>query len=185
MLAVFAVLIYATVFMVQTVPRGFIPTMDQGYAIVVVQLPDGASLERTDKVVQQASEIIRNTPGVRNAVAFAGFSGATFTNASNSGVIFAAFDTFEHRLEAGQSADQIIGTLFGSLQAIREAFIIAIPPPPVPGIGNSGGFKMQLQERDSADMRPILQLAYQIAGRANETPGLTGVFTTFSASSPQ
>jgi HAE1 family hydrophobic/amphiphilic exporter-1 len=185
MLAVFCALIYATVHMVQTVPTGFIPTLDQGYAIVVVQLPDGASLSRTDKVVQQASEIVRNTPGVRDAVTFAGFSGATFTNASNAGVIFAAFDTFEERLAAGQSADQIIGTLFGSLQAIKEAFIIAIPPPPVRGVGNAGGFKMQLQERNSADMRPILQLAYQIAGQANQTPGLTGVFTTFSASSPQ
>ena len=185
MLAVFGVLLYGTVYMAQTVPTGFIPTLDQGYAIVVVQLPDGASLSRTDAVVQKASEIIRATPGVKDAVAFAGFSGATFTNASNAGVVFAAFDTFEHRLAAGQSAEQIIGTLFGSLQAIQEAFIIAVPPPPVPGIGNSGGFKMQLQERDSADMRPILQLAYQIAGQANQTPGLTGVFTTFSASSPQ
>ena len=185
MLAVFAVLIYATVYMVQSVPRGFIPTLDQGYAIVVVQLPDGASLSRTDAVVKQASDIIKNTPGVVNAVAFAGFSGATFTNASNAGVIFAAFDTFEHRLAAGQSAQQIIGALFGSLQSIREAFIIALPPPPIRGVGNAGGFKIQLQERNSADVRQILQLAYDIAGKANQTPGLAGVFTTFSASSPQ
>ncbi|MBL8580057.1 MAG: efflux RND transporter permease subunit [Mesorhizobium sp.] len=185
MLAVFAALIYATVHMLQTVPTGFIPSLDQGYAIVVVQLPDGASLGRTDKVIRQASDIIQKTPGVRDAVAFAGFSGATFTNASNAGVIFAAFEPFEERLPHGQTADQIIGTLFGSLQSIQEAFIIAVPPPPVPGIGNSGGFKMQLQERNSADMRPILALAYEIAGKANQTAGLTGVFTTFSASSPQ
>jgi len=185
MLLVFAGLIYGTYHMLQTVPRGFIPQMDQGYAIVVVQLPEGASLGRTDAVVQKASEIIKKTPGVVNAVSFAGFSGATFTNASNSGVIFAAFDTFENRLKAGQSAGQIIGTLYGSLQSIQEAFIIALPPPPVPGIGNSGGFKMMLQERNSADMRPILALAYEIAGKANQTPGLAGVFTTFSASSPQ
>ncbi len=185
MLAVFAGLIWATVHMAQTVPTGFIPTLDQGYAIVVVQLPDGASLSRTDKVVRQASDIIRNTPGVRDAVAFAGFSGATFTNASNAGVVFAAFKPFDERLKDGHSADQIIGALYGSLQAIQEAFIIAVPPPPVPGVGNSGGFKMQLQERDSADMRPLLQLAYEIVGKANQTPGLVGVFTTFSASSPQ
>jgi HAE1 family hydrophobic/amphiphilic exporter-1 len=185
MLAIFAGLIYATYHMLQTVPRGFIPTMDQGYAIIVVQLPEGASLARTDAVVLQASEIIRNTPGVTNAVAFAGFSGATFTNASNAGAIFATFDTFEHRLAAGQSADQVIGSLYGALQGIREAFIIALPPPPVPGIGNSGGFKMQIQERASSDVRQILQLANQISAMANQTPGLTGVFTTFSASSPQ
>jgi HAE1 family hydrophobic/amphiphilic exporter-1 len=185
MLLVFAGLLYATWHMLQTVPRGFIPTMDQGYAIVVVQLPEGSSLGRTDAVIQKASEIIRNTPGVANAVAFAGFNGATFTNASNAGVIFAPFKSFEERLESGQSSSQIIGQLFGSLQSIQEAFIIALPPPPVPGIGNSGGFKMMLQERNSADMRPILALAQDIAGKANQTPGLMGVFTTFSASSPQ
>ncbi len=185
MLAIFAGLIYATVHMLETVPRGFIPPMDQGYAIVVVQLPEGASLGRTDAVIQRASEIIRNTPGVANAVAFAGFSGATFTNASNAGVIFTPFESFEHRLANGQSSGQIIGQMFASLQSIQEAFIIALPPPPVRGIGNSGGFKMMLQERNSADMRPILALAHEIAAKANQTPGLTGVFTTFSASSPQ
>jgi HAE1 family hydrophobic/amphiphilic exporter-1 len=185
MLAVFAALLWGTYYMLQTVPRGFIPGMDQGYAIVVVQLPEGASLGRTDAVIQKASKVIEETPGVVNSVAFAGFSGATFTNASNQGVIFAAFDTFERRLEADLPAGAIIGNLFGRLQSIQEAFIIAVPPPPVPGIGNSGGFKMMLEERNSADMRPILALAYEIAGKANQTPGVQGVFTTFSASSPQ
>jgi len=185
MLALFAVLLWGTYYMLTTVPRGFIPQMDQGYAIVVVQLPEGASLGRTDAVIREASKIIEETPGVVNSVAFAGFSGATFTNASNQGVIFAAFDTFEHRLEAGLPGSAIIGNLFGRLQSIQEAFIIAVPPPPVPGIGNSGGFKMMLEERNSADMRPILALAYEIAGKANQTPGVQGIYTTFSASSPQ
>ncbi|MGE0283506.1 MAG: efflux RND transporter permease subunit, partial [Rhizobiaceae bacterium] len=87
MLALFAALLWGTYYMLQTVPRGFIPPMDQGYAIVVVQLPEGASLGRTDAVIRQASKIIEDTPGVANSVAFAGFSGATFTNASNQGVI--------------------------------------------------------------------------------------------------
>ncbi len=184
-LLVFVALLGATWYMATSVPRGFIPTMDQGYAIVVVQLPDGASLERTDAVIKRASEIVRKVPGVSNAVAFAGFSGATFTNASNSGVVFAPFEPFEERLKHGQSADAIIGQLFGSLQSIQEAFIIAVPPPSIRGVGNSGGFKMQLLDRDSSDMRRVLALAYQMMGEANQTPGLTGVFTTFSASSPQ
>ena len=184
-LLVFLGLLAATWYMGRIVPRGFIPTMDQGYAIVVVQLPDGASLARTDAVIQQASEIIRKTPGVRNAVAFSGFSGATFTNASNSGVVFASFESFEERLKHGLGANQIIGQLFGSLQSIQEAFIIAIPPPSIRGVGNSGGFKMQLLDLESSDMRRVLGLAYQIMGAANSTEGLTGVFTTFSASSPQ
>jgi hydrophobic/amphiphilic exporter-1 (mainly G- bacteria), HAE1 family len=185
MLAVFGALIAATVYALQSTPRGFIPTLDQGYAIVVIQLPEGAALARTDAVVQRASKIIAATPGVTDAVAFAGFSGATFTNASNAGVVFARFDSFEHRLAQGHSANQIIGALYGSLQQIQEAFIIAIPPPPIRGIGNSGGFKIQLQERDTADVRRVLGLAYGMMQEANQTQGLTGVFTTFSASSPQ
>jgi hydrophobe/amphiphile efflux-1 (HAE1) family protein len=185
MLAVFAALIAGTVFALQSTPRGFIPTLDQGYAIVVIQLPEGAALSRTDAVVQRASKIIASTPGVTDAVAFAGFSGATFTNASNAGVVFARFDSFENRLKQGHNAHEVIGALYGRLQEIQEAFIIAIPPPPIRGIGNSGGFKIQLQERDSADVRRILGIAQQMMQEANQTKGLTGVFTTFSASSPQ
>lgn len=185
MLLLFAGLIAVTVHLLQTTPRGFIPTLDQGYAIVVIQLPDGASLTRTDAVTLEASEIIQSTPGVRDAVAFAGFSGATFTNATNAGVVFAAFRPFEERLAQGLSAEAIIGQLFGRLQAIQEAFIIAVPPPPVAGVGSSGGFKMQLRDLNSAEMDRVLQAAYTIMGTAPQTPGVTGVFTTFSNSSPQ
>jgi HAE1 family hydrophobic/amphiphilic exporter-1 len=185
MLAIYAGLLAGTVYISNAVPRGFIPLLDQGYAIVVIQLPDGASLSRTDAVVQRAAKIIEATPGVMDSVAFAGFSGATFTNASNAAAIFAPFTPFEERLEKGISQDMIIGQLFGRLQSIEEAFIIAIPPPPVRGIGNSGGFKIQLQERLDARMERVLAAAYAIMGRAAQTPELTGVFTTFSASNPQ
>ncbi|MGH6946455.1 MAG: efflux RND transporter permease subunit [Kiloniellales bacterium] len=185
MLLLFVALLGGTAYMAQSVPRGFIPTLDQGYAIVVVQLPDGASLARTDAVIQRASAVVNETPGVNRSVAFAGFSGATFTNATNAGVIFAGFTPFEERLSQGLTANAIVGQLFGRLQAIQEAFIIAIPPPPVPGVGNAGGFKLMIQERNSTDMRGILGVAYAAMGQANQAPGLTGVFTTFSASSPQ
>ncbi|ORE97504.1 multidrug efflux RND transporter permease subunit [Aurantimonas sp. 22II-16-19i] len=185
MLLVFCGLVFATWYMLSTVPRGFIPTLDQGYAIVVVQLPDGASLERTDAVIREASSIVQDTPGVKDAIAFAGFSGATFTNASNQGVIFAGFDGFEERIEKGESADAVIGSLFQRLQAIEEAFIIAVPPPSIRGVGNSGGFKMLVEERSGSDVRQIMGVAQDIIASANQTPGLAGVFTTFSASSPQ
>jgi HAE1 family hydrophobic/amphiphilic exporter-1 len=185
MLLIFAGLLGATVYMLQTTPRGFIPTLDQGYAIVVIQLPEGASLSRTDAVIQEASKIIQETPGVINAVAFAGFSGATFTNATNAGVVFTGFAPFNERLAQGLPADAIIGQLYGRLQSIDEAFVIAVPPPPVRGVGSSGGFKMQIQEREGSDMDRVLQAAYAIMGQAGQTPGLTGVYTTFSASSPQ
>ncbi len=184
-LIVFSGLLYGTYYALQTVPRGFVPTLDQGYAIVVIQLPDGASLQRTGAVVRRASDIISEIDGIRNVVAFPGFSGATFTNASNSAVIFTGLEPFEERVPAGLNAGHIIGELFARLQAVQEAFIIAVPPPPIRGIGNSGGFKMQIQDRQGADVRPILEAAYGIISAANQTPGLTGVYTTFSASSPQ
>jgi HAE1 family hydrophobic/amphiphilic exporter-1 len=185
MLSIYAALAGATVYLGQILPTGFIPLLDRGYAIVVIQLPDSASLSRTDDVVQRASEIIQATPGVKDAVAFAGFSGATFTNAPNSAVIFAGFTPFAERIEKGLSSGAVIGDLFGRLQGIQEAFIIAIPPPAVPGIGNAGGFKMQVQNRADTSVVPALAAAYDLVGRAQAAGGLVGVFTTFSASSPQ
>jgi HAE1 family hydrophobic/amphiphilic exporter-1 len=184
-LPIYAGLLAATVWIAQAVPRGFIPQLDQGYAIIVVQLPDGASLSRTDRVTQRVSEIARGTPGAEHAVAFAGFSGATFTNATNAAAVFVPFKPFEERVEAGLSADVIIKDLFARMQAVEEAFIIAVPPPPVRGIGNSGGFKLQVQERLGPDVRRILAATYEMMGKARANPRLAGVFTTFSASSPQ
>ena len=185
MLGLYVGLLGCTYWIIERVPQGFIPTLDQGYAIVVIQLPDGASLARTDAVVQRASKILLDTPGVEDAIAFGGFSGATFTNASNAAAIFAKFKPFDQRLRDKLPASTIIGQLFGRLQSIEEAFIIAIPPPPVRGIGNAGGFKMQIQERTGSDIRRALASAYQMMGRAGQNPNLVGVFTTFTASSPQ
>jgi HAE1 family hydrophobic/amphiphilic exporter-1 len=184
-LVIYAGLIGGTVWIANTVPRGFIPTLDQGYAIVVIQLPDGSSLSRTDAVVQRASQIIQETPGVRDAVAFAGFSGATFTNASNAAAIFAGFRPFDERVAAGLSANAIIGQLFGRLQQIQEAFIIAIPPPSVRGLGNSGGFRLQLQERTGDEVGRVMAATQDLIARARGNPNVAGVFTTFSANSPQ
>jgi hydrophobic/amphiphilic exporter-1 (mainly G- bacteria), HAE1 family len=184
-LALYAALLALTVWTVGRVPTGFIPPLDQGYAIVVVQLPDGASLARTDAVTKRVSDIAKQTPGVENAIAFAGFSGATFTNATNAAAVFVGFKPFEERVEKGISANKIIGDLFGRMQQVQEAFIIAVPPPSVRGMGNSGGFKMQLQDRTGADVTRVLAAARQMIVKAAQNPALTGVFTTFSANSPE
>ncbi len=184
-LPIYAGLIAATVWTVTTLPRGFIPVLDQGYAIIVAQLPDGASLARTDEVTRRISEIARTTPGADRAVAFSGFSAATFTNATNAAAVFVGFEPYEKRLKEGHDANDIIKNLFIRLQAIEEAFVIAIPPPPVRGIGNAGGFKMQVQERDGAGVDRVLASAREIMGKARGNPSLSGVFTTFSAGSPQ
>ena len=185
MLGLYAALAALTVFTVQKVPTGFIPQLDRGYAIIVVQLPDGASLARTDAVLHKVADIVKSTPGVEDTVSFAGFSGATFTVVSNSAVIFARLKSFPERIRDQLPADKIVGMLFGRLQAVQEAFVIAVPPPAVPGIGTGGGFKMQIQDRTGQGTRALLVTAYQVIGQANQTPGLFGVFTTFSANSPQ
>lgn len=185
MLGGYLLLVAATFFMFRTVPPGFIPPLDRGYAIVVIQLPDGAALGRTDAVTQKATKLIEGMPGLAHVVAIPGFNGATFTNNANSSVMFTTFTPFHERLAQGLTSDAIIGQMIGRLQSIEEAFVIAVPPPAVPGIGSGGGFKMQLQNRTGDDVRPILAKAYQIMGMAMQTPGVTGVFTTFSASSPQ
>ena len=185
MLSIYGGLIAATVWINATLPRGFIPKLDQGYGIVVVQLPEGSALARTDAVILRATEILLKTPGVESPVAFSGFSGATFTNAPNAGAIFTRFKPFRERAAQGLTVDVVIANIIKNLSVIEEAFIIALPPPPVRGLGTAGGFKLQLQERESADVRRVLATAREIMGRARQTPGLLGVFTTFSASSPQ
>ena len=184
MLVAYAVLIGLTGFQFSRAPIGFIPELDQGYLITVLQLPPGASLARADAVVRQATKIILATPGIEHAVSFAGFDGATFTNAPNAGAIFSPMKPFEEREAQGLTANAILASLRQRLSVIEDAFVITIAPPPVAGIGNAGGFKMMLQ--DEAGLGPVaLQAAaQQLAAKANGTPGLVGVFSPFSAGTP-
>ncbi|MBX3498240.1 MAG: efflux RND transporter permease subunit [Alphaproteobacteria bacterium] len=184
-LAVYGALIGVTWWVFGRVPTGFIPPQDQGYIIVVIQLPDGASLSRTQVATQKVSDIVRAVPGVANTVEITGLNGATFSSASNSGVVFATLKPFSERQGAALSSGAIIGQVMQRIGGVEEAFIIAVPPPPVRGLGSQGGFKIQLQDRDGADIRRVLASAYAMMGAAQQAPGLMGVFTTFSANTPQ
>ena len=167
-------------------PQGFIPQQDRGYLIVAAQLPPGASLERTDKVMKQATELALNTPGVLNAINIVGFSGATFTNAPNAGAIFLILDDFKKRAnDPRQSAAGIQGALFGKYAAIRDAFLIVVQPPPVQGIGNAGGFRMMVEDRAGRGPQALQQAVGAMMGRAATTPGLMQVFSLFEVSTPQ
>src|SRR5262249_28768820 len=127
-LAVYVALLILVVIGFRTIPVGFIPAQDKGYLITAIQLPDGASLQRTDAVVRRASEIILGTAGVQFAVAFAGFSGATRANASNAGAIFVGPLPFEERARHGPTMTQLLGTLQQRLSEIQDAQIFVIPP---------------------------------------------------------
>src|SRR6202008_2049986 len=140
MVAIYLVVIGVGLNAFRTTPIGFIPQVDRGYIIVVVQLPPGASLARTDAVQQRALDIAMQGPGVVHAANIVGFSGATFTNAPNAGALFLVLDDFQKRgHDPRQSAAAIQAQLFRRLVAIQEAFIIPVGPPPVMGIGTAGG----------------------------------------------
>src|SRR5882672_1787786 len=184
-LVVYAGLVGLTAWQFGRAPTGFIPDQDQGYLITVIQLPPGASLARTDTVVRRAAKIILATPGVAHAVPFAGFDGATFTNASNAGAIFSPMKPFKERAAQGLSASHILADLRQRLSGIQEAFIITIAPPPVRGIGNAGGFKMMVQDKRGRGL-PALEAATQaLADAARADPGLTGIFSLFNTRTPK
>ncbi|HKC32524.1 MAG TPA: multidrug efflux RND transporter permease subunit [Xanthobacteraceae bacterium] len=167
-------------------PIGFIPQVDRGYLIVVIQLPPGASLSRTDAVQQRAVDIALKTPGVGHAVNIVGFSGATFTNAPNSGAVFLTLDPWEQRArDPRQSAAGITAALMQSLAPIQDAFILVVQPPPVAGIGNAGGFRMMVEDRGGQGAAALQALSATMAARASQTPGLSQVFTLFETSTPQ
>jgi hydrophobe/amphiphile efflux-1 (HAE1) family protein len=184
MLVVYVALIGLTGFQFSRAPTGFIPEQDQGYLITVLQLPPGASLARTDAVVRKATEIILGTPGVAHAVPFSGFDAATFTNAPNAGAIFSALQPFAEREGKGLSANAILADLRQRLGGIQDAFIITIPPPPVNGIGNAGGFKMMVQDRQGHGSQALEAAVAELTNAANQTPGLVGVFSLFSTRTP-
>jgi HAE1 family hydrophobic/amphiphilic exporter-1 len=185
MLVVYAGLIALTGWQFNRAPTGFIPQQDQGYLITVLQLPPGSSLERTDAVVRQAAKIIQGTEGVAHAVQFAGFDGATFTNAPNAAAIFVPMKPFPERAKLGLSADVMTQKLQKNLGAVQGAFIIVIAPPPVRGIGNAGGFKMMLQDRRGRGLHALEEAMHSIIGAANQTPGLMGVFSLFNTKTPK
>ena len=148
------------------VPRGFIPAQDMGYLITAIQLPDGASLERTDAVVRKASEIILGTPGIKFAVAFSGFSGATRANASNAGAIFVGPEPFDERGRHGQTVNELQATLQQRLSEIQDAQIFVIPPPPVRGLGTAGGFKLLVQDRAGRGFTALQQATDELVAAA-------------------
>ena len=167
-------------------PVGFIPQVDRGFLIIAAQLPPGAALARTDEVMRRAGEIALETPGVAHIVNIVGFSGATFSNAPNSGALFAVLDSFTERGgDPARSVAGIQGELFKRLASIQEAFIVVIQPPAVQGIGNAGGFRLMIEDRAGRGPQALQGAVYAMMGRAAQTPGVAQVFSLFETSTPQ
>jgi hydrophobe/amphiphile efflux-1 (HAE1) family protein len=185
MLVVYAGLIGLTAYQFVQAPTGFIPRQDQGYLINVIQLPPGASLARTDEVARKVTKIALDTPGIAHAVPIVGLDGATFTTAPNSAVVFTPLDGFKERAEKGQSAEALLVALNTKYAAIQEAFVIGISPPPVRGIGTTGGFKMQVQDIRGGDLTQLEEVAQSIVAGATKIEGIGNVFTTFNTRTPK
>ena len=184
MLAVYLALIGIAGFQFARAPTGFIPEQDQGYLITVVQLPPGATLDRTEAVVKKAIDIIMSTPGVEHVAPFAGLDATTFTIASNAGTIFSGLPSLYNHEVKGVNAASVLAELRKRLSVIQEAHVLTIPPPPVQGIGNAGGFKMMLQDRAGLGSEALAKAAQALVAAANKDPSFAGVFTLFGTHSP-
>ena len=185
LLALYGGLLFLTYDRLAKTPTGLIPQLDRTYFITVFQLPPGSTLDRTDAVVRKASELMLKRPGVSDAVAFAGFDGATFTNAPNTAVIFVRLATFEERLKARITKDQILADLRGQMATIKEAFAFVLEPPSVPGIGTGGGLKGYVQDRSGRGYHALEGAAWTVAGGAGQVPGIVQPFTLFNTRTPQ
>jgi len=177
-------LIAAAGFEFARTPTGFIPEQDQGYLITVVQLPPGATLDRTEKVVKQAVAIILKTPGIEHVAPFAGLDATTFTIGSNSGTIFSGLPSlYNHELK-GVTAASVLADLRKRLSVVQDANVLTIPPPPVQGIGNAGGFKMMLEDRAGLGSQALVDAARALVNAANQDQSFAGVFTLLNTGSP-
>jgi hydrophobe/amphiphile efflux-1 (HAE1) family protein len=186
-LAVFAVLLVCTWGLFHIVPGGFIPSQDKQYLVGIVQLPDAASLDRTESVVKQISEIANATPGVDHTIGFSGLSIQGFVNLSNAAVCFFPLKSFEERTTKDLSAGAIAAALNKKFGAIQDAVIFAVPPPPVQGLGNTGGFKLFIQDRGAHGYEELARVTNEVMSKAREQHELNpyATYTTFQNSVPQ
>ncbi|MEY4555788.1 MAG: hypothetical protein RL093_907 [Pseudomonadota bacterium] len=184
-LIVYVALLGLTTWRLLDTPSGFIPEQDQGFLIGVIQLPPGASLERTEAVMTRASEIIKGTDGVEGMVAFAGLDGSSFSFGSNAATIFIRLDAFEERKSAEQAAAALAGAITGATMGIEDANIFVIAPPAVQGLGNGNGFQMMVQDRSGAGYRALEGATFAMMGGAAQNPDLQQVFSTYNTGSPR
>jgi len=185
MLFVYVALLGATGFLFKTVPSGFVPGQDKQYLVGFAQLPDAATLDRTESVIRQMTDIALKQPGVEHAVAFPGLSINGFTNSSNAGIVFLTLAPFEERRDSSLSAGAIAGQLNQKFAAITEAVTAIFPPPPVQGLGTIGGFKLQIEDTAGLGYEALDRATKDFLAKAATAPELAGLFSSYSINVPQ
>jgi multidrug efflux pump len=184
---VYAVLLALTALLFTRIPSGFVPAPDKQYLIGIAQLPAGASLDRTDAVIRRMSEIALKTPGIIDAVAFPGLSIAGFSAAPNEGIIFFGLKPFEERTSPELSKFAILGKVNGALQQIQGARMFVVPPPAVDGLGNAGGFKLQVQDREGLGEQALYGAVWGTLGQVYGNPksSIGTPYSTYDINVPQ
>ncbi len=178
-------LVWATWKGFQIVPDGFVPGQDKQYLVGFAQLPEGSSLDRTDDVMRRMSQIALDHPGVKDAIAFPGLSIQGFTISPNAGIVFVGLEDFEKRQSPELSGGAIAGALNGRFMAIQDAMVMVFPPPPVNGIGSTGGFKLMVEDRANQGYAALYQATQQLVGAAYGTQKLTQVYSGYTVNVPQ
>ena len=184
-MGLYVVLLGVTFVLFRAVPGGFVPAQDKQYLIGFAQLPDAATLDRSEDVIRRMTDIALNQPGVANAIAFPGLSINGFTNSSNSGIVFVTLKPFEERKTPDLSAGAITMQLNQKFGSIQDAFIAMFPPPPVQGLGTTGGFKLQLEDRNGLGFKALDEATKAFLAKAYQTPELAGLYSSYQINVPQ
>src|SRR5258705_4256939 len=184
-LAVYAVLVVIGIIGFSRVPRGFVPSQDKRYLVAIAQLPDAATLDRTESVIRRMGEIALAQPGVEHAVQFPGLSLNAFANKPNAGIMFIGLKPFEERKAANLKSGAILMSLNQKFSSIQDAFTAVFPPPAVNGLGAVGGFKLMVQDRAGLGDSALFASAQQLVGASYQAPTLAGSFSSFQVNVPQ
>ncbi|MGY2188909.1 efflux RND transporter permease subunit [Pseudomonas sp. SDO5591_S426] len=184
-LLLYAGLMVLTFFGFSSTPTGFVPGQDKQYLVAFAQLPDAASLDRTEDVIKRMSDLALKQPGVESAVAFPGLSINGFTNSPNAGIVFVTLKPFDERKDPSMSAGAIAGALNGQFAGIQEAYMAIFPPPPVQGLGTIGGFRLQIEDRGNLGYEELYKETMNIINKSHNVPELAGLFTSYTVNVPQ
>lgn len=184
-LFLYAGLMVLTFFGFSNTPTGFVPGQDKQYLVAFAQLPDAASLDRTEEVIKRMSDLALKQPGVESAVAFPGLSINGFTNSPNAGIVFVTLKPFDERKDPSMSAGAIAGALNGQYANIQEAYMAIFPPPPVQGLGTIGGFRLQIEDRGNLGYDELYKETMNIIAKSHNVPELAGLFTSYTVNVPQ
>lgn len=185
MLIAFVGIAVGTAYWYQTLPTGFLPVEDQGYVIVAIQLPDAASLDRTEVVTERMSDVLRETAGVENFFAIGGFSLLEGTNTPNAATMFITWDDWSKRTNPALSQDALVNSIRAKFSEFKDAFILVLVPPSIRGLGVSGGFEMRIEDREGVGLAELQRRTEAVVNAARQRPEIGMVSTSFRAGVPQ